>query len=404
MALLVFGDDAAACAAVHTFRKLVRRGDVVLVRCSGRLGYARHLLPYYAAGLVDEVVTVPEGLLEVVDMVDVVSCEEVSIRGGEVVEVRGREYEQPSVLLSIWPRVEGAGVINLLTPEDAERLREALARAEEVVVLGGLAAMPAVDALAAVGLRVSLVWEEACFDEDVSSVIRTELQKAGVRLLAEPPGRDGGRQLVVNYGGGEAPEIPLLPGVRVRRLRVDSGCRLEGGRLAALGAATEVVEPEGSAHAVLCEEEAIAQALNFALREAGLEHAVLRRYFVARFRGRLYASLGLTAREAAALGYDPASTRIRGWGRREGALIKAVASREGRLLGVQAVIDADAGEALGALYAALLSRPRLLELSLALGPMTVEEPYAQTVFSKAFFALLRKAVLGRAVKSLQRLS
>ena len=399
MAIVIFGDDAAACTAAHDYRKIVRRGEVIIVRSSSRIGYLRSLLPYYAAGLIEKFELFSPFMLEVADLVELERSENVTIGDGEV-RVGSRVYAKPLVLFSAWQRLEGAGVINLDTPEESEKLGEALSKAKEVIVVGGIAALPVVDALVKANYPVSLVWDDTCFDDDVSLFIREDLQSSGVKLLAQTPAPNSAK-LIVNYGGGTHPNLPLKLPLVNGRLRVDSGCRLLSCDASALGLATEVLEPEGWSHAVRCEEETLLQAANFAARAAGIAFPVLRRYFVARFKDKVYASFGLTMKEAEAAGYHAAATRVRGWGRHSGTLVKAVASREGRLLGVQAVIRSEEDTALGLLYVAVVSRIRLLEASRALSPIDPEHQTADSIFSKAAKALLRKVTISKVAKSLQ---
>lgn len=400
MVIVIFGDDAAACTAAHAYRKIVRRGEVVIVRSSDRIGYLRSLLPYYAAGLIEKFELFSPVLLEVADLVELERSENVALSDGEL-KVGDKVYAKPLILVSAWQREGGAKVINLLTPEESEKLSEALSKADEVTVIGGITALPVVDALVKANYPVSLVWNDTCFDNDISTLIREDLQKSGVKLLVQRPAPQSVK-LIVNYGEGTHLNLPVKLPLRNGKLIVDSSCRLLGCEASALGLATEVLEPEGWSHSVRCEEETLLQATNFAARAAGIAFPVLRRYFVARFKGKVYASFGLTMREAEIAGYDAAATRVRGWGKHSDAILKIVASREGRLLGAQAIVKSEEELALGLLYVAVLSQMRLLEASRALSPVDPEYPTADNIFSKAFNALLRKVVISRLAKSLQR--
>jgi len=385
MPVLVLGDDAASCIAVHEYRKVVRRDRVILVRFSKELGYLRCLLPYYAVGLVNDYRAISPAVLEVVDMVEVVPLADVADEVGALKEVGAPGWK---ILLAAWPSMDAKGVVNLLRPEDAEELRMVLDERREVVVYGGVAALPVVDALVRAGYRVSLVWDGKEFDEEMLWKLRDDLQRAGVRLLAELPEPSGDR-VIVNYGGGTAMtplDLPLTGG----RVYVDAATRVVGRDVYALGMATSVVEPEGFVHEVRCEEEALLQARNFAAHGTGTPHPPLRRYFAGRFLGRVYASFGLTMREAEALKVEASATRIKGWGALGDAVLKVVASRDGSLLGVQVIVSEEWSWALGLLYVMVLARMDLATASRALKPIDPWSSVVDCPFSKAFSALLRK--------------
>lgn len=359
-------------------------------------------MPYYAAGLVERYELIPPGVLEVADVVDIVPCSDVSI-GGKYAIVRGREYFKPRLLLVVWPLLPEGNVINLLRPEDAESLKELLlSDTGELTVIGGLAALPVVDALVTASYRTSLAWDCTEFDSDISSVLCDDLQRAGVKLLADLPSPQQVR-VAINYGEGRPPPLPFDLQSSSNRIRVDSGCRLSELDAYALGLSTEIVEPEGRRHAVRCEEETLLQAMNFAACAVEAPFPPLRRYFVARFQGRVYASFGLTMSEAESAGYEPAATRIRGWGKSSNILLKAIASREGQLIGVQVVAGEEDAWMLGLLYSAVLARIKVCELSRALSPVDLKGSAFGNVFSKAFAALLRKTTLNRLARSMQRL-
>jgi len=399
--MVIFGEDLAACLAAHEIRKINRREEVIIVRSSRSIGYSRRLLPYYAAGLVERAELIPGGLLEVADLVNVASSEAVSYGDGYLM-VDGRQIAKPVVLVSAWPLLNRRGAVNILTPEDAEALRDALQAAKEVFITGGVAALPVVDALATAGWKVSLTWNCEEFDSDVESVLINELQRGGnVRLISEPP---SDAPLLINFGGGDPPSLPLGRGAAEGFIPVDSSCRVAGSDLHAIGLATKVAEPEGFKHRVACEEEVLLQAMNFAAFKVKAPFPPLRRYFVARFGGRVYASFGLTMGEAESIGYDAAATRIRGWGRCSDVLLKAIASREGHVLGLQVAINEEFAWMLGLLYFIVLSRAKLHEVSRAISPIDLQNPSFEGIFDKAFKALLRKAMLRSLARTSQRLT
>ncbi|RLF06769.1 MAG: hypothetical protein DRK00_00620 [Thermoprotei archaeon] len=405
-ALIILGDDVASCLLAHIYRKIVRRGDVLLVARSEPIGYAHALLPYYSAGLVDTPQLISRPLLELADLVRVIAWDHVEIRSPNELVVGGEAYSNPHLVISAWPSCEplkGRRVLSLETPEDAEVLKDFLSSGlEEAVVLGGAAALPLVDSLVRVGVKPTLVWGEGPFDSDVLSMLLEDLRAQGVKLaerLEEAP-RDA---LHISYAWGWAPQYPRL-GLAAPRISVDKSCRVLGlSDVSAFGCATEVVGPEGYTHLVESEEEAMLQATSCALSLAGLEPLTAARYFAARLGDKIYASLGLTQREAERLSMKPAVTRIRGWGLRSSALIKLVASRDARLIGAQLIVGAEAADLLGLLYYAICAKASLHDLLCTLSPLDPSRPILDTPLHHAFWALLRKTALRRLARELQRL-
>jgi len=402
VALIVIGSDVGACLAAHEFRKLVRREEVVLAAESSKLGFSRTLLPYWAVGLVKSPVAVSKNIISIVDLVKVVPARLVQLAKNGKVEVDGNIYDNPRVLLSLWPELRRNGVIDLITPKDAELLRESLERVRKVVVVGGLTALPVVDAMLRAGMEVQLVWNAEGFDDDFASMIASDLRKRDVKIVAEIP-RPERDSVVVNYGFGNPPHMSSL-GLGGTKVRVNWTCRVVGCShdIYAIGLATEVAEPEGLVHAVGSEEEVLLQALNFASSVADARAPALRRYLAVRLGNTVYASLGLTQREAEEHQLEWAVTRIRGWGAHKGTLVKAIASRNGELIGVQVATDSENSAIIGLLYFAVLTRAKLLEASRALSPIDPLTPSLSDPFSKAFRALHRKIELRPEAKRAQR--
>jgi NADPH-dependent 2,4-dienoyl-CoA reductase/sulfur reductase-like enzyme len=400
--LVIVGGDLGACYAAHEYRKLVRREEVILVTDSAYVGYARTLLPYYAAGLVKSPVLLSEELLSVADLVKVVQASSFELTESGEAKIGGKYYANPRLLFSLWPALREQGAIDLLTPEDAELLRERVDEGRSVTVAGGCAALPVVDAMLRAGVKVQLVWSCESFDDDIARLMLQDLERLGVKTVPEIPRPERG-EVVVNYGWGRALGPPQL-GLGGAGVRVDRNCKVLGCArdVYALGLATEVVEPEGLAHRVGSEEEVILQALNFASSAVDASTPAVRRYAVARVGERVYASLGLTQREAEGLGIDCSATRVRGWGVYRDIVVKAVASREGALLGVQVVARAELSPVIGLLYFAVAARANLSEISRVLSPLNPSEPSLGDPFGKAFKALYRKAALRPEAKRAQR--
>jgi len=402
VALVVIGSDIGACLAAHEFRKLVRREEVVLAAESSRLGFSRTLLPYWAAGLVESPIAVSKNLISIVDLVKVVPARSLRLAKDGKFEIDGKIYDNPRVLVSLWPELRRNGVIDLLTPEDAELLRERLEKVRKVVVVGGLTALPVVDAMLRAGVEVQLVWNSDGFDDDFASMIADDLRKRGVKIVVEIP-RPEPDSVIVNYGFGTSPCMSSL-GLGGTRVRVDWSCKVVGCSrdIYAIGLVTEVIEPEKHVHSVGSEEEVLLQALNFASSVASARAPALRRYLAVRLGNTVYASLGLTQREAEEHQLEWAVTKIRGWGTQKGTLVKAIASRNGELIGVQVATASENSAIIGLLYFAVLTRAKLLEASRALSPIDPLTPSLSDPFSKAFRALHRKIELRPEAKRAQR--
>jgi|GEM_PF-1017934 len=401
MVLIIVGGDLGACYAAHEFRKLVRREEVILVADSAHVGYARTLLPYYAAGLVKSPVLIGKGTLSIADLIKVVPKSSFELTPDGEAKIGGGSYASPRILFSLWPSLRERGVVDLLTPEDAELLREKMEEGRRVIVIGGCAALLVVDAMLRAGAEVQLAWGCDCFDDDIASMIAEDLRRLSVKIVEVP--RSAQDAVIVNYGWGSAPNFPQL-GLRGTKVRVDSGCKVAGQTrdIYAIGLATEVVEPEGVMHSVESEEEVLIQALNFASAAVGMRVPAVRRYAVVRLGERVYASMGLTQKELESMGVECSTTRVRGWGVYKDVVVKAIASREGTLLGVQVAVDAEHSAVIGLLYFAVATRAHLSEISRVLSPLDPLEPSLGDPFGKAFKALHRKVALRPEAKRAQR--
>jgi len=399
--LIAVGGDLGACYAVHEYRKLVRREEIVLVTDSTRVGYARTLLPYYAVGLAKSPVLIGKEMLSIVDLVKVVPASSFELAVDGEVKIGRKGYAGPRMLFSLWPALRERDVIDLLTPEDSELLREEMEKRRRVVVTGGCAALSVVDAMLRVGVEVQLAWSCDGFDDDIASLIAEDLRRQNVKMMAEIP-RSERDAVIVNYGWGSAPNFPQL-GLGGARVRVTCDCRVAGHArdVYAIGLATEVAEPEGSTHGVGSEEEVLLQALNFASAAVGVRVPAIRRYMAARLGEKVYASLGLTQREAERLGIEYSATRVRGWGTYKDVVVKAVASREGVLLGAQVAASVEHSAIIGLLYFAVATRAHLGEISRVLSPLNPLELSLGDPFGKAFKALFRKVTLRPEAKRAQ---
>lgn len=159
-----------------------------------------------------------------------------------------------------------------------------------------------------------MLWNCRELDSDIETVLINELQKEGEVKLASDLPTPSLAQLLINFGNGDPPNLPLAHKPHNNVILVDSSCQVVGFDFYALGLATEVVEPEGFTHSVRCGEETLLRAMNFAARNVGTSYPPLRRYFIARYRDRVYASFGFTMEDAEDADYDAAATRIRGVG------------------------------------------------------------------------------------------
>ncbi|HDD33884.1 MAG TPA: hypothetical protein ENG30_01895, partial [Thermofilaceae archaeon] len=155
-ALLVMGDDVAACLLVHAYRKFDRKSRVILVARTRDLGYSHRLLPYYSVGLTTSLRMFSQQLLELVDTVRVVLLDEIELVGMDRVIIRGEVNPLSRLVIAGWlaPHPYRRQVLHLSNPQSAEELRDLLeAGLRSVVVLEGLGALPLVDALVRVGIR-----------------------------------------------------------------------------------------------------------------------------------------------------------------------------------------------------------------------------------------------------------
>ncbi len=405
MTLVILGDDLSACMVAHNYRKVSRKDRVLLVKTSEYPGFSYSLLPYYAVGLAASPQLISVDLLTLSDLAEIVNLRDIVVtRPGEF--TANGESRQGTLLISTWPEPEVGTrrCLNLKNPESAKLLRELLHAGEKVAIVGSMAALPLIDALLKAGFKQLFFYLDKnikIFDNDTLEWILKDLTDCGVRLIDSLDKIDD-KSLLVSYAWGKAQQPTWLSLKEGPRIVVDRYCNVVGvPGVKAIGCATRIVGQKGYELDVACEGEAMLQAQSCFLDLMGLKPVNVKRFFIAQLGSRLYASLGILQEEAESLGIRVSVTKVKGWRGWSDTSLKMVASRGGRLLGVQLMTGLEKAALIGFLYSAVRAGRSLRELLYALNPLEVFELSFEDPFHRALQALFRKTVLRALAKRSQ---
>lgn len=397
MTLVILGDDLSACIVAHNYRKVSRKDRVLLAKTSEYPGFSYSLLPYYAVGLIASPQLISTALLSSSDLIEVINLQDIEVtRPGEFIV--DEEVHRGTLLISIWPEpdVGARKCLNLKNPESAKLLRELLHTRKRVTVIGSIAALPLIDAFLKAGFKQLSFYLDKnvkIFDNDIQDQILKNVIDCGVRLIDSIDKIDD-KSLLVSYAWGKAQQLTWLSLKENSRITVDRFCNVVGvSGTKAIGCATRIVGQKGYGFDVTCEGESMLQAQSCFLDLIGLEPVNIKRCFIAQLGDKLYASLGMLQSEATSLGIRVSVTKVRGWGVWSETSLKIVASRRGKLLGVQLITGLDKATLIGFLYCAVRAGENLRKLLYALNPLAVFELSFEDPFHRAIQALFRKVVL-----------
>lgn len=397
MTLAILGDDLSACMVAHNYRKVSRKDRVLLAKTSEYPGFSYSLLPYYAVGLEASPQLISADLLTSSDLVEIVNPQDIIVTKPGEFAANGESHRGP-LLISTWPEPEVGTrrCLNLKNPESAKLLRESLHAGEKVAILGSMAALLLIDALLKAGYKQLFFYLDKnvkIFDNDVLEWILKDLTDRGVRLIDSLDKVDD-KSLLVSYAWGKVQQPTWLSLREGPRIVVDRYCNVVGiPGVKAIGCATKIIGRNGYELDVACEGEAMLQAQSCFLDLIGLKPVNIKRFFTAQLGSRLYASLGMLQEEAESLGVRVSVTKVRGWRGWSDTSLKMVASRRGRLLGVQLTTGLEKAALIGFLYSAVRAGRSLKELLYALNPLEVFELSFEDPFHRALQAVYRKTVL-----------
>ncbi|WP_235680139.1 DsrE/DsrF/DrsH-like family protein [Paenibacillus albicereus] len=206
--ILIVGGVAGGASAAARLRRLDENAQIVLFERDDHISFANCGLPYYIGGSIQDrsrlLVQTPEAMtaryrLDIRVRSEVVAVD-AAARNVTVRTRDGRTYEETydALLLSpgakpIVPPVPGAGldaVTTLRNLADTDRIKSLVDRQgtrSALVVGGGFIGVEMAENLREAGLDVTLVQSSgqilAPFDPELASMLQTELERAGVRVL-----------------------------------------------------------------------------------------------------------------------------------------------------------------------------------------------------------------------------
>ena len=265
--IVVVGGVATGPKAAARARRRDPEAQITIVERGGLLSYAGCGMPYYVAGLVEEardLMCTPAGVLR--DAAFFKNVKDVSVRSRTLAEGIDRDRQEVALVsvetgersklpydylvlatggMPVVPPISGLDlnrVFRLAQPDDAVAIRQtALSRGVNRVAIigGGLIGMEVTDALATLGLQVTVVEMmphvlSALLDPDMASLLENHLRAKGVelRLGERVMGLEGDetgnvRRVVTDRGVVETDMALLAIGVRPNtRLAEEAGLAL----------------------------------------------------------------------------------------------------------------------------------------------------------------------------------
>jgi NAD(P)H-nitrite reductase large subunit len=198
---VIIGGSVGAVGAVETIREIDPIGDVVVISDEPRPAYSRPMIADYLSGDA----SLEEMFFPTKDFWD---KNKVQMHLGEkavkldllqkTVELENAEKVNFDKLLiatggkPFIPKMEGTtrkGVYKFTTMVDAQRIEEAINKAEKAIVIGGgLIGVSAAEALTKRGLKVTIVELKDCIlnlilDKEAAKIVETVMQKNGVSTV-----------------------------------------------------------------------------------------------------------------------------------------------------------------------------------------------------------------------------
>ena len=210
MNILVIGGVAAGTKAAAKLKRADRGASVTLITRDRDISYAGCGLPYYVGGLIhsrDELIVNTPQKYAALTGVNVLTGREAVALDAKAKQVTVRDtqsgteekmgYDKLIIATgasSIVPAVEGVsqeGVFVMRTPDDAIRIRDAIAQRnvrQAVVVGGGFIGLEAAENLHAQGVQVTVIDFASqimpnIFDPEMAAYVQRMLEKAGIRVL-----------------------------------------------------------------------------------------------------------------------------------------------------------------------------------------------------------------------------
>lgn len=216
MKILVIGGVAAGTKAAAKLKRGDRGADVTLITRDRDISYAGCGLPYYVGGLIESrdqlIVNTPQKYAALTGVTVLTGWEAVALdAGAKRVTVRDTAtgaqedmgYDKLIIATGaspIVPPVEGVeqqGIFVMRTPDDAMKIRDAIAQRgvrQAVVVGGGFIGLEAAENLHAQGVQVTVIdfapqIMPNIFDPEMAAFVQRRLEKAGIRVLTSTGAR-----------------------------------------------------------------------------------------------------------------------------------------------------------------------------------------------------------------------
>ncbi len=228
MRYVLVGNSIAATGAIEAIRRVDKDNEIVVISDEPHFVYTRALIHEYLASMVTEDMMYyrPRDFYEKNGVTPLLGRKAVSVdfEKKEVKLEDGEEIKYDKLLLAtggkpfIPPGIEDLAKIRYFTFtkwKDADELREAVADAENIVVLGaGLIGLQCVDGLLHMGKRATVV-ELAdtilpmALDRKASDIIKDALEKEGVKFYLN------NTITKVYHRNGELKEVQLKSGERL---------------------------------------------------------------------------------------------------------------------------------------------------------------------------------------------
>ncbi len=246
MNILVIGGVAAGTKAAAKLKRTDRGASVTLITRDRDISYAGCGLPYYVGGFIrsrDELIVNTPQKYAALTGVNVLTGREavaldakarqVTVRDVETLAEERMGYDKLIIATgasSIVPPVEGVeqdGIFVMRTPDDAIRIRDAIARRavrQAVVVGGGFIGLEAAENLHAQGVEVTVIdfadqIMPNIFDPEMAAYVQRRLGKAGIRVLTSTGAQmflGGGSVTGVRTDKGDLPCQMVILSVGIR--------------------------------------------------------------------------------------------------------------------------------------------------------------------------------------------
>jgi len=240
--IVIVGGGAAGASAAARAKRLDPNAEVLLIEATSMITHAPCGIPYAVAGVVEDVAKLrtysPEEFqrergirvltrTRAID-IDVDKRTLTVSRNGSVEKIEWDKLVLATGAKPLVPKMPGVdlgGILTLRHPEDVMRIKELVAKANSVAVVGGgYIGIEMAEALLKLGKRVVLFEAldqllPASLDSDMANLVAEEMKKKGVELhlsekVVEFAGSDRVSKIVTEKGEYEVDGVILAIGVK----------------------------------------------------------------------------------------------------------------------------------------------------------------------------------------------